>query len=234
MRKFIAIWLISCLIISPIYAAHILRVNDNSTIRAIISAQEPTRISVAGDRIVSMRSVEGAYTYKNDNTQGAIFIKPTEAYQHKPFYIFITTEQSHNYVLLLTPTSASAGMLVLKPKAQPDLAVKSWESSPSYETTLMDLMRLMVNATGSEDYAVTPISKTKTLRWNKQLNLRLQTVYEGAQLRGEVYLITNRSRQPMLLKESLFYNPGDQAIALQSDQLPAQSQTLLYKVTRHG
>ncbi|HVV69603.1 MAG TPA: type-F conjugative transfer system secretin TraK [Gammaproteobacteria bacterium] len=221
------------LLIAPLFAgAHTVRVNDNTTVKANISALEPTRISVAGDRISSIRGVEGAYTYKNDNSLGAIFIKPSEAYQHKSFYIFIATEQNHSYVLQLTPTSAAAGFLVLQPKPTSP-SPSSQETDSPYETQLSNLMRLMVNGTGSDEYAMNLVH-SNVQRWNKQLNISVLAVFEGSELQGTVYRIKNRSHQLVSLNELLFYRSGDRAIALQNDQIPAQGQTLLYKVTHHG
>ncbi len=235
MRKLIILGL-SCLMFMPIYVfARTLRVDDNTSIKVNISAQEPTRISVAGDRISSLRGVEGAYTVKNDNAQGAIFIKPTEAYQNKPFYVFITTEQNHSYVLQLTPSAnAKAGLLVLKPKIADNTTSANGEASSSYETQLTNLVKSMVNGMGSDEYAMTFIRNSKTQHWNKQLNINLLGVFEGAELQGEVYRVSNRSSQPISIDETVFYSEGDHAIALQSYQLPARGQTLLYKVTRHG
>ncbi len=232
MRKFLIIGLLS--LIMPVLAgAYTVRVNDNTTIKASISSAEPTRIAVADDRIRALRGVEGAYTYQNDTVQGAVFIKPTESYQHKPFYVFISTEQNHNYVLQLTPKVGSASILVLQPR-QTNNTTSPWDNSPSSETQLVQLVRTMVNGKDSDDYAMTVVNSAKNQRWNSQFNVRLLAVFDGAQFQGSVYRITNRSHQTMQLNESQFYRPGDRAIALQNDQLLPKGETLLYKVTRHG
>ncbi len=215
--------------------AQILRATDNATLKATIADAAPTRISVENDRIAVLRGVEGAYTYSNDNTSGAVFLKPSEAYKTKPFYVFINTEKNHNYVLQLKPTSTlSAGILVLKPRT-PEIAVaNSWDSHASYPQPLTQLMSDMVNRSTPEDYEVILVNAKKTESVGLWLTMRLKTLYSGSHLQGQIYEISNHSLFPVTLAERLFYQPGDRAIALQDEKLPAGGKTFLYKVVSHG
>lgn len=218
----------------PVFAAQTIIAKDNSTIRAVISNQSATRISVDNDRISIIRGVENAYTYSNDNTQGAVFIKPTDDYQKKPFYIFISTEQGHNYVLVLTPKPAAAGMLIIQSKESQIAQAAAWEKSLPYEDALTQLMTSMTTHSALEGYAITEIDKAKTIRLNKQLRSKLIAVFSGAELQGEIYLVTNHSAQPITLSERSFYQADVRAIALQTTELPPHGKTLLFKVTSHG
>lgn len=234
-RKFLLFLGVFLCLASTITFAQVITVKENATITANISATQPTRIAVENDRITVLRGQEGAYTDSNDNNSGSVFLKPTKAYQNKSFYVFISTEQNHHYVLQLTPsTKLSAGMLILKSHDQQISADEQWEIHSPYTALLARLMRDMINRKAPENFEVIPINAKNTLLKGTKLNFHLETIYSGAPLQGEIYEVTNPSKTPITITESLFYQPGDRAIALQENIIPAGSQTFLYKVTSHG
>lgn len=215
--------------------AQVLPLSENATAKVNIASHEPTRIAVENDRIAILRGMEGAYTYSNDNTRGAVFLKPTEAYQNTPFYVFISTEQGHNYVLQLKPVATlSAGLLTLKPRHQALAAAQQWESTSPYTDTLAQLMTDMVNHRTPDGYEVIPINAKKGFSVGTHMRLRLKTVYTGAHLQGKIYELTNSSTTSVTLTERIFYRPGDRALALREEIIPAGGKTLLYKVNSHG
>ena len=219
----------------PSTLAQILTVTEDTSIKASIAATQPTRISVMNDRITLLRGKEGAYTTSNDNNTGTVFLKPNTTDSNQPFYVFITTEQNHNYLLQLTPTTQlSAGLLILKPSDQSIITAQHWEMDSPYMSKLSQLMAAMVSHTPPEGYEVIPVNAKKATTVGTQLKWRLKTVYSGAYLQGKIYEVTNASKAPITLVERLFYQPGDRAIALQADTLTAGGKTFLYKVTRHG
>lgn len=215
--------------------AQVLHVIDNATVKANIANTAPTRIALENDRIAVLRGVEGAYTYSNDNQSGAVFLKPTDAYKNKSFYVFINTEHNHNYILQLKPTAKlSAGMLILKSRDQALSAVQQWETNSPYTDTLTTLITDMVNQNTPESYEVIPINRKKTTPVGTQLRIRLKKIYAGAHLQGQIFEVTNKSLLPVTLIEHMFYQSGDRAIALRDSSLPAGGKTWLYKVSNHG
>ena len=216
----------------PAFSAQILTVKENATGSANIASQAATRISVQNDRISVIRGVENAYTTNNDNAQGAVLIKPTDAYQKTPFYVFVSTEQGRNYVLLLTPQPIPAGMLILKPKTK--AAAQAPSKNLSFTAAISKLLTHMAAGTATEDDTVTTIQHSKIFKINKALRMQLITRYENADFIGEIYRVINHFSQPITLYEQDFYQPQDCAIALQKMQLPAHDATLLYKVVKHG
>lgn len=224
--------------------AQVLRVVENATVKANIADTEMTRIAVDNDRIAVLRGIDGAYTYSNDNNSGAVFLKPSDAYQNRPFYLFINTEQNRNYVLQLKPTpKLSASVLILKSRGQALQTAERWETDSPYGDTLTKLMIDMANHQTPEGYEVIQVNDKKTIKIIKkrktntalsQVRMRLKTVYSGAHLQGQIYEITNTSLLPVTWTEHLFYQPGDRAIALRDATVPAGGQTLLYKVNSHG
>ena len=233
-NKFIYYLLLLCLC-SVMIEAQEIKVTDNSSVRVKVSSKEPTRISVVGDRIATLRGADGAYTYTNDNTQGAIYIKPTVAYQNSPFYLFISTEQNHNYVLVMDPKPGfSASMLVLKPKNTGSTAETHLETSAPYTEFLTKLMSSMATLHEVEGYDISYVKDAKITRLGYQLTLTLKALYEGPHLKGEIYEVKNDSINTVSLAERAFYQPEDRAIAVRDYTIPAGGKTLLYKVVSNG
>lgn len=262
-RKFtpyLAILISACLWISPMAQAQTVIVANNTTITAIISESDVTRIAVAGDRITLVRGTAAAYTVSNDTAQGAIFIKPVlkkqrSIYHHSlkksqnlkitkkpsqrfcpvksqsitPFYLFISTEKAHNYVLLLTPKKDyPPEILVLKPLELEKIAAQHWEKSGIYSQTLAHLVTSIVNQTPPPGYILKSLHQD--FQWGDQVILQLRKQYSGAQWRADVYQVTNQAHHPVTLTEKDLYQAGDQAIYLGKRTLAQQESTVLIKI----
>ncbi len=131
---YFTVLLLPTLLFSGEVSAQTVIVEDNAKVSMAISAKEPTRLSVTGDRIALVRGSKEAYQLSNDNTQGAVFIKPIlnssvkcktcPIHQNgkklnskqnccnnqknskalKSFYLFVSTERGRQYVLNLMPS----------------------------------------------------------------------------------------------------------------------------------
>jgi len=211
-------------------------IHDNGSASILVSTSGLTRIAVWHDRISNVRGISGAYSVQNDNHQGAVFIQPSQAYQHKPFTLFIATEQGNNYVLHATPQPISADAsesILLKPVGVVNPLAKQWETASPYTQILTRLMDDMVKMKSPEGYSVTPV-KGKTQYLGRIATVTLKTVYSGAHLQGLIYCIHNRLSQPIMITEHEFYQQGDRAIALASFTIAPKGKTQLYKVRSNG
>lgn len=216
------------------FALQIKPIKDNGTVSASISNQGLTRIAIENDRILNVRGLSGAYGIKTDNQQGAVFIQPTEAYQNKPFTLFIATEQNHNYVLRLTPYNQNADTILLKPQGVSNPVAAQWEKSSPYAESISHLMTEMVSRHTPDGYSVNPVIKGKNYYIGAKAVIEPNFIYEGAYLEGRIYQITNRSSQTLQLTENQFYQSGDRAIALSSLIIMPHEKAWLYKVSSHG
>src|SRR5206468_14557 len=127
----------------PVFSEHLLPVKDNSKVIARIAPFDVNRIFIEGDRIKSVRGVEGNYLLQQDTQAGQIFIKPLVP-KH-PFTIFLTTENNKNYQLQLVPSAMSSETLMLKP---------SGNAVSLFITSVISLMRAMVEDKNLDDYQV--------------------------------------------------------------------------------
>jgi conjugal transfer pilus assembly protein TraK len=232
MRRFTdyLLFLLFNLISIKSYALHIKPVADNQTITAKIAAKELTRIFVEGDRIQSIHGVEGAYIFKSDANQGALYIKPSEAYQQQAFNIFITTEQGHNFTLFLIPSSIPAETIQIKPLSVSKQVAERWEKANTYSETLITLISHMANNTIPEGYVVSTVTKAKMHDFLPQIKWRLIKVYRGVIFQGSVFELTNTSSSSITIDERQFYQPGVRAVALQKQTVEPFGSILIYRV----
>ncbi|MEI8055425.1 MAG: type-F conjugative transfer system secretin TraK [bacterium] len=206
---------------------------DNEQIKVVLSNRDINRVLVTGDKIKTIHGPTGLYTAKNDNSDpfGAAYIS---AYADTSFTIFLATVKGHNLSLLITPKTLPGRTVILEPTT-PSLFAGAAETD-GYQKMLIDLISNMINAELSEDYAYLSASEAKR---NKKTNfynvayVKPIAFYRGENLLGSVSEIKNRTRNPLTLKPSYFYQSGVKAVALSHQTIPPLGTCLLYRVIDH-
>ena len=215
---------------SGAYALQLKSVKDNEAVLAKISSKDLSQIFVLNDRILNTRGINGAYELIKDEQQGVIFIKPSMAYQHKAFNIFLSTEQGHSYNLLLTPMDIPAENIELKPLSPANVQADRWERNSPYLETLIQLINNMENDLYPEGYAVIDINKCKANKITSNVTAELVTLYRGHHLQGEIWLIKNKGSETANLKLHNFFKNGIRAVAIEDEVLAGGDETYVYKV----
>lgn len=235
MRKYFLclIVVIGCISSSFVYALQIKLIKDNQTVLAKVSSKELTRIFVKNDRIQSVRGIDGAYQLTKDEAQGAVFVKPTPFYQNKAFNLFISTEQGHSYTLLLTPIDIPAENIELRSLSPSKLLAEHWEKNSPYSQIIINLMNAMENNERPEGYAVINIGKMKPKRLDSGVTMQLITLYQGAKLQGEIWLLKNTCCRVNHLYPREFYQRNVRAVSLIDENLNQNEETYLYRVVDH-
>ncbi len=106
---------LSFLGISSTHAAQVKTMDELRAIDVSISGQDLTRITVKEDRILNVFGNTGDYVLETDDSQGQIFIRPTQQDNKKPFSLTLTTEKGRIQDLRLIPNDQAAEAIVLKP-----------------------------------------------------------------------------------------------------------------------
>lgn len=223
----------TALLAQSIYALQIRSAVDNETTTAKVSSVDVTRIFVQGDRISSVKGVKGAYTRENDEANGEIYIQPTSSYQRRAFTMLIDTEKGRHFTLLLTPISSPAETLMLVPKGVGRESAGRFERSNTYESTISHLIRAMRRGQVPSGYSVKMVNTKKAYRINKQVLVKLKSIYHGLNLRGEIYTVTNQTNSLIQVDERDFYKIGTRAVSLDSITIPAKSSVNLYRVVEN-
>ncbi|MHB1948475.1 MAG: type-F conjugative transfer system secretin TraK [Gammaproteobacteria bacterium] len=214
-------------------ALQIKPIKDNRNVLVKVSSKEQSRIFVYHDRISVVRGIDGAYDLKKDDKQGDIYIQPSVYYQHKAFNLFITTEQGHTYNLLATPLDIPAETIELKPLSPSHLLAEHWEKNSPYSQTIINLINSMVNEENPDGYAVVNVGKVKPKKILNCLTMRLETVYRGGKLQGEIWVIKNEGKLSTYIHPRDFYQDNVLAVSVQNEKLDQGCETLLYRVVSH-
>ena len=210
---------------------------DNEQVRVILSNRDINRIVVTGDKIKTIQGPTGLYTAKNDSfdASGSAYIS---IYGETPFTIFVSTIKGHNLSLLVTPKTAPGRTIILE-STTPTLVTNNRAKADGYQKTLIDLMTNMISLEPCEDYEYFSISEAKKHKWItniKKINFRNVAdvtpiaFYRGEKLSGILSKISNRTRNPIILKPSYFYQPGVKAIALSEQTISPLGTCWLYQI----
>jgi hypothetical protein len=96
-------------------------------------------------------------------------------------------------------------------------------------------MKSMHNNSPLEGFTISPAKVSKLKRKPKgQLIKRLDTVYLGEKLSGEIWFVENQTGKVVTLSESDFYEKGVRAVAILYKDLPNTTSTQVYRVVSHG
>ncbi len=220
-----------------------MRFSDNEQIKVTLSNRDINRILVTGDKIKTIHGPTGLYTAKNDSSDpfGSAYIT---IYGDISFTIFLATLKGHNFSLLVTPKTTPGKTVILEPTTPILLANNSTEKTEvdGYQKTLIDLINNMINLEPVEDYEYFSINEAKKHKWIKDVKKISKTnfynvadvtpvaFYRGEKLSGIISKIRNKTRNPLILKPSYFYQPGVKAIALSLQTIPSLEGCWLYQI----
>jgi conjugal transfer pilus assembly protein TraK len=230
MIKKIIILIFNLLLINNIYALQVKNAVDNETVMAKVSSTDVTRIFVLGDRIKSVKGLKGAYSRENDEKNGEVYLQPSLLYQDRAFTVLIATEQGRHFTLLLTPTASPSETLMLVPKGVGQERAAKFEQANYYELTLNHLMVAMKNGTLPEGYVMRAVDNKTAYQIGQRLRVTLKALYDGLNLRGEIYTITNNLTTSVQLDEREFYKKGTRAISVDTIILLPKSSINLYRI----
>lgn len=210
---------------------------DNEQIRAALSNRDINRVFVTGDKIKTIHGPTGLYTAKNDPSDpfGSAYIS---IYSDTSFTIFLATVKGHNFSLLVTPKTMPGRTVILEPTT-PSLLSNSQAETDSYQKTLVDLMNNMINLEPLEDYEYFSISEAKKQKWIKNIkktsfyniaDVDPIAFYRGEKLSGIISKIRNKTKNPIALKPSYFYQSGVRAVALSQQIISPMDACWLYQI----
>lgn len=225
---------LSILLSTPCFPLQIKQAVNNETISAKVSSTDVTRILVQGDRIQSVKGVKGAYTRENDNINGEIYIQPTALYQNRAFTVLINTELGRHFTLLLNPMSVPSDTLMLVPRGVTENLATKYENASPYEMTIAHLIKDMRAGMSPDGYAVRNINHKQQYLYGNIAYLKMKAIYQGMNLRGEVWEVTNKTSNRIALSEKDFYKVGVRAISIENIEVQPKGVTYLYRVVNHA
>lgn len=203
---------------SNLHAAQVVQGSPDATLSAQISRFEPTMIRVDGARVRRIFGAQGDFTVVPDNDTGAAFIKPMT---DKPsFSVFVTDEEGRTWKLLLAVTGGPADTIVIK-------GTGSSSTPKGKDLPRNQAIKETIAALNSNDGSATDKYEPIPL-WRESDFVLVRVV--DTPLRGEKYLLTNKSSDKMIIDERELYKKGVLAIAIEQPELAPGESTEVYVV----
>lgn len=216
-----------CLVLQNSNALQIKDLYKDHRLTADISVDSINRISVEDDRIAQVFGLNEDLVIETDNNTGQIFVRTK---QNKPIDLSIITEKQITLDLRLLPQEIPAETIIIKTNKLKDPA-KVNAKTTNYLDQITALTLAMANANNLTGYSVNPVNK-EILLWDK-VELLQTKEYIGSKLIGEVYTLTNKTKERLFLTETQFgWQKHVAGVAIKKHALFPDDSTQIY-VVRH-
>lgn len=213
---------------------------DNEQIKVVLSNRDINRVFVTGDKIKTIHGPAGLYTAKNDPSDpfGSAYIT---IYSDTSFTIFLSTIKGHNFSLLITPKTTPGRTVILQP-ITPILLANNQVETDNYQKTLIELITNMINVEPTEDYEYFSVNDAKKRGWIKNakkikkvnfyniVDVTPLAFFRGEKLSGIISSVRNKTKNPLTLQPSYFYQSGIKAVALSKQTIPSLGESWLYQI----
>jgi conjugal transfer pilus assembly protein TraK len=210
--------------------------HDSQTLLFKISAKEYTRVAVRDDRIVSVKGRSSAFETRQFGSEGGddgvVYLRAM-AGSVRPFSLFIATESGRHYTLMLNVSDLPAENIKIVPVSAVTEKARHWERSSPYTDTIVNLVRAMHTDTPPDGYARINMGRTKPQRMQAGFSARLQTVFRGDHLQGEIWTLQNDSGQTVSNYPQRFMHGNVRAISITDESIPPHGMTRLYRIVDH-
>jgi len=187
---------------------------ENQKVNAEVGVNELNRILIENDRIVQAFGVAGKFTIETEDQTGQIFITPNNTGQ---MYLNLFTEKGHTIDLALISSQISPQTILLKLKSL-NKPVVNVNYSSANQNQVIELITAM--ASGKTYKGFTTEYEQAVVKNSKDLKIQVIAKYVGSDLLGEIYTLTNQTKQPLTVTEKDFLlEPTILAIALENKEL---------------
>ena len=222
-----------------------IEVTPDGMTTARISLHEATRIRVDGQPITQIYGA-GVQDAKS-NPAGSLIVQPLEnrgeasvipvqGAGEKPISVFVDTAKS-TYTLVLIPAETPSETIVLHDHSKANLAANRDDRDDGISTKRASnyyrkIKRMVLVLEGSEDASDLTAKQAHEIvgLWSEAKFILTERVSGDDTMRGERYLLTNLSANPMRLDEREFYTSDVIAVSVEKAELAPQESTAVYIV----
>lgn len=209
--------------------------------KATISQNSLSRISIDGGRIKNVKWLDGELEIQKDAGTGQIFVRATS---NKTASLFVNSEDGKTYLLLLTPSAKTGDSIIIDAKAEerqaaalaaqiPPAPQPVTHRSSDYVRAIKQLMAAMMNGTVGSMGLRSEASYLTVPLWQNTLFVKTKQ-YVAADMKAEVYTLTNIGVENIVLKEQEFYREGVYAVAVRKHILKSGEMTEVYIIRQLG
>ncbi|MEO8152364.1 MAG: type-F conjugative transfer system secretin TraK [Rhizobacter sp.] len=235
---------------------------DGVSVDAAISIKEPTRIKVEGASITDVFgniyssncggpapvatpkgggangvNYGGEVVLECDRDKGEIYVKPV-GNGTKPVNLFISTANA-TYTLILRRVDMPADTIIVRDRAVAAATAATAANSRmggagNHVKSIKTLLAVMASDKPAADVRVQDVRRPVEL-WQEAQFMLLRT-YASRGMVGEKYMLTNSSKEPMVLAEQEFDRDSNDVLAVSIENLnlrPGES-TVVYIIRTEG
>jgi len=226
-KIFIALGVIGVLLGSQVFALSLVNFSEGQSVFVELSLRNLNLIKFpsSGVRVYTSSKL---LDIKID--EGNVFIKFLDEGMVSPQELFFVIPSVGVFSMVLVPKEIPAQTVIVNLPREDILEALKWEKSHSYVSGLKELIKAMYEERVPGGFAIKELNEEKT-SW-KEVRMVLKRIYLGATLQGEVYELTNVSKEPVRFIENEFYEKGILAISLDRHELRPGEKTGLYLVKK--
>lgn len=209
-------------VIPSAYAAQRVKADEYQAQFANISKNSLSSISIDGGRIASLKYLDGDLEVDQDAQTGQVFVR---ALNNKTSSVFIISENGQTYLLQLTPKAQQGDSIIIDVRTKLNAEITNAPRPPKtittnsneYERAVKQLISSILSGKGPEYadqfgvYEVVPL-------WENSLFVKTFN-YVAADMLAEQYQLTNKSAEPMNIREQEFYRKGVLAVSVRKQVL---------------
>lgn len=201
---------------------------DNVTVN--VSSTEQNVLTVDGRKITSViPSIGDALDYQKDVNQGVLYFKVAPWYQNRTISAFVNDDQGTRYKLVMRPTASLGAeeIILIPPKASESAG--SEKGTQSFLQQVKELIYTMGDDADDpqDELAISGINRSfvnQPIPLWKEANMLFVARYDGDELYGEHYQVTNTTASNLILLEQEFYRKKVVAVSIEHlNLLPGQS-----------
>lgn len=210
-----------------VYALQIKDLLPNQRLGFDISENSINRIAVDDDRIAQIFGLTEDLVIETDNHTGQIFLRTKQV---KPIDLSIITEKQVTLDLRLHPKPIPGETIIIKTYKQANLS-KLNPKTTNYLEQITSLMVAIAKHQTITSYNLAKVNK-QILLWDK-IDLIQTHEYLGNNLSGEIYSLTNKTKERLFLTETQFgWEQKIAAVAIKQHALAPNEKTEIY-IIRH-
>jgi len=204
---------------------------NDALVHAAFSKVSPNRVIVQGEKIISVDGPDGAFEVTKTPDGGAL-VSLAEGLTDN-FTIYVVTDKNSALSIDVVPRNIAGKTLSFVPNDPPMKAktvTPNWEEGQSYEKTLIDISKNLLNGVIPQDFSEYPISRALPYNPSVPVTIKGDKQFVGPHLRIVRYIVSNPSYLSVQLSEKMFYQPGVRAVMLSSRNLYSHGQGYLYVI----
>lgn len=211
-------------------AQHVTKAHED-TVTVNVSSTEQNALIVQDRKITSViPSIADALEYEKDVAQGVLYFKVQPWYANRTISAFVNDDAGVRYKIVMRPTATlGAEEIILIPPAKTNSRDGSSKGSQSFVQQIKELVYVMGDDSDDpqDELAIDGISrhfvKQQIPLW-KEASMVYMAKYEGDELYGEHYVVTNKTPSNLILLEQEFYRKKVVAVSIENlNLLPGQS-----------